>query len=150
MGTDADGVTSLLEGREPPSRPSNVPTFIAYALLLRCSCCKPAALLSAVALRRGDIRPRRTGPWWRVGAHHVRESLWAAFVLVLLPKQLGLPLSVLATGFPDLVLLPTGSALVGARGSSSRRSGRSPPSSAARTAAVPATCAAGTGALRHS
>ena len=32
---------------------------------------------------------------------------------MLLPKQLGLPLSVLATGFPDLVLLLTGSALVG-------------------------------------
>mgnify|MGYP006783732775 FL=1 len=38
---------------------------------------------------------------------------WAAFVLVLIPKQLGLPLSVLANGFPDLVLLLICSALVG-------------------------------------
>jgi hypothetical protein len=37
---------------------------------------------------------------------------WAVFVLVLVPKQLGLPLSVLATGFPDLVYLLLASALV--------------------------------------
>jgi hypothetical protein len=32
---------------------------------------------------------------------------------VLVPKQLGLPLSVLASGFPDLVYLLLASALVG-------------------------------------
>ena len=37
---------------------------------------------------------------------------WAVFVLVLAPKQLGLPLSVVATGFPDLVYLLLASALV--------------------------------------
>ena len=50
---------------------------------------------------------------WRVGLTLFVSLFWAAAVLVLLPKQLGLPLSVLATGFPDLVLLLTGSALVG-------------------------------------
>ena len=39
--------------------------------------------------------------------------MWALFVLVLVPKQLGLPLSVLATGFPDLVYLLLASALAG-------------------------------------
>ena len=39
--------------------------------------------------------------------------MWALFVLVLVPKQLGLPLSVLATGFPDLVDLLLASALAG-------------------------------------
>ena len=68
---------------------------------------------SAVALRRGDIRPRRLGPWWRVGLTLFVSLLWAAVVLLLVPKQLGLPLSILATGFPDLVLLLTCSALAG-------------------------------------
>jgi hypothetical protein len=42
----------------------------------------------------------------------VQPLVWALFVLVLVPKQLGLPLSVLATGFPDLVYLLLASALV--------------------------------------
>lgn len=114
IGTIADGVTSLLEGREPPSRPSNVPTFIAYALLFALLVLQARGIAkSAVALRRGDIRPRRIGPWWRVGLTLFVSLFWAAVVLVLVPKQLGLPLSVLASGFPDLVLLLTGSALVG-------------------------------------
>jgi hypothetical protein len=68
---------------------------------------------SAVALRRGDIRPRRIGPWWRVGLTLFASLVWAAFVLLLVPKQLGSSLSVLATGFPDLVPLLLASALVG-------------------------------------
>jgi CubicO group peptidase (beta-lactamase class C family) len=114
LGTIADGVTSLLEGREPPSRPSNLPTFIVYALLFALLVLQARGIAkSAVALRRGDVRPRRIGPWWRVGLTLFMSLVWASFVLVLLPKQLGLPLSILATGFPDLVLLLTGSALVG-------------------------------------
>jgi hypothetical protein len=42
----------------------------------------------------------------------VLSLVWALFVLVLVPKQLGLPLSVLATGFPDLVYLLLASAFV--------------------------------------
>ena len=42
----------------------------------------------------------------------VLSLAWALFVLVLVPKQLGLPLSVVATGFPDLVILLLVSALV--------------------------------------
>jgi CubicO group peptidase (beta-lactamase class C family) len=114
IGTIADGVTSLLEGREPPPRPSNVPTFIVYALLFALLVLQARDIAkSAVALRRGDIRRRRIGPWWRVGLTLFVSLFWAAFVLVLLPKQLGLPLSVLSTGFPDLVLLLIGSALAG-------------------------------------
>jgi len=37
---------------------------------------------------------------------------WALFVLVLVPKQLGLPLATLADGFPDLVLMLLASALL--------------------------------------
>jgi CubicO group peptidase (beta-lactamase class C family) len=139
IGTIADGVTSLLEGREPPSRPSNVPTFIAYALLFALLVLQARGIAkSAVALRRGDIRPRRIGPWWRVGLTLFVSLFWAAFVLVLLPKQLGLPLSVLATGFPDLVLLLVGSALVGLAWAVVKAVWTFTVMRAAQTAAVPA------------
>ena len=65
----------------------------------------------SVALRRGRIRRGRIGPWWRIALTLALSLLWALFVLVLVPKQLGLPLSVLATGFPDLVYLLLASAL---------------------------------------
>ena len=65
---------------------------------------------SAVALRSGRIRRGRIGPWWRIGLSLAVSLVWALIVFVLLPKQLGLPLSVLATGFPDLVYMLVASA----------------------------------------
>jgi hypothetical protein len=113
MGTIADGVTSLLEGREPPSPPSNLAIFVVYAALFALLLLQGRGIAkAAVALHRGEVRPGRTGPWWRIGLTLVVSVAWAAFVLVLVPKQLGLPLSVLATGFPDLVYLLVASALV--------------------------------------
>ena len=140
MGTLADGVTSLLEGREPPSPPSNVPIFIVYALLFALLVLQARGIAkSAVALRRGDIQPRRLGPWWRVGLTLFVSLLWAAFVLLLVPKQLGLPLSVLASGFPDLVLLLTCSALAGLGWAVVKAVWTFTILRAERTAAVPAT-----------
>jgi len=113
MGTIADGVTSLLEGREPPSPPSNVVIFIVYAVLFALLVLQARGIAkSVVELRRGRVRRGRIGPWWRVGLSLVLSLVWALFVLVLVPKQLGLPLSILATGFPDLVYLLLASALV--------------------------------------
>jgi hypothetical protein len=113
MGTIADGATSLLEGQEPPSPPSNVPSFIVYAALFAVLVLQARGIArSVVALRRGHIRRGRIGPWWRIGLSLVLSLVWALFILVLVPKQLGLPLSVLATGFPDLVYLLVISALV--------------------------------------
>jgi CubicO group peptidase (beta-lactamase class C family) len=113
MGTIGNGVTSLLEGRDPPSPPSNVAIFIAYAALFAMLVLQARGIAkSVVALRRGRIRRGRIGPWWRIGLSLVLSLVWALFVLVLVPKQLGLPLSVLAMGFPDLVYLLLASALV--------------------------------------
>jgi CubicO group peptidase (beta-lactamase class C family) len=113
MGTIADGVTSLLEGREPSSPPSNVAIFIVYAALFALLVLQTRGIVKSVdALRHGRLRRGRIGPWWRVGLSLVVSLVWGLFVLVLVPKQLGLPLSVLATGFPDLVYLLLASALV--------------------------------------
>jgi hypothetical protein len=42
----------------------------------------------------------------------VLSLVWALFVFVLVPKQLGLSLSIVASGFPDLVYLLIVSAVV--------------------------------------
>ena len=113
MGTIADGVASLLEGRQPPSPPSSAPILVVYAALFALLVLQAAAIArSVIALRSRRVRRGRIGPWLRVSLSLVLSLLWAALVLVLLPKQLGLPLSVLATGFPDLVYLLVASAVV--------------------------------------
>jgi CubicO group peptidase (beta-lactamase class C family) len=113
MGTIAEGVTSLLEGRDPPSPPSNVAIFIVYAALFALLVLQARGIVrSVVALRSGRIRRGRVGPWWRIGFSLVLSLVWALFVFVLVPEQLGLPLLVVATGFPDLVYLLLVSALV--------------------------------------
>lgn len=111
LGTVASGVTSLLEGREPPARPSNIPIFLVYAALFALLVLQARSIAkSAADLHRGG-RPRRIGPWWRVGFSLFVSLVWAVFVLVLVPRQLGSSLSVLAEGFPDLVFLLVASAL---------------------------------------
>jgi CubicO group peptidase (beta-lactamase class C family) len=114
LGTVASGITSLLEGQEPPARPSNLPISLVYAALFALLVLQARGIAkSAAALYRGDLRAGRIGPWWRVGVALLASLVWAGLVLVLLPKQLGLPLSVIATGFPDLVYLLVASALTG-------------------------------------
>jgi hypothetical protein len=113
MGTIAAGVTSLLEGQEPPSPPSSVAIFIVYGALFLLLVLQARGIVRSVgALRRGRIRRGLIGPWWRIGFSLVLSLIWALFVFLLVPKQLGLPLSVLATGFPDFVYLLIASALV--------------------------------------
>jgi hypothetical protein len=113
MGTIAEGITSLLEGREPASPPSNAAIFAVYTALFALLVLQARGIAkSVVALRRGRIRRGRIGPWWRIGFSLVLSLVWAVFVLVLVPKQLGSTLSVLATGVPDLVYLLLASALV--------------------------------------
>ena len=113
MGTIAAGVTSLLEGQVPPSPPSSVAIFVAYATLFALLMLQARGIVRSVAaLRRGRIRRGRIGPWWRIVVSLVLSLVWALFVFVLVPKQLGLPLSIVADGFPDLVYLLIASALV--------------------------------------
>ena len=58
MGTIAEGVTSLLEGREPAPRPSNIFSFLAYAALFGLLVLQARAIVRSVrALRNGRCEP---------------------------------------------------------------------------------------------
>ena len=103
MGTVAAGVASLLEGQEPPPPPSSTGLFVVYAAVLGAICLQATGMiLSATRLRRRRVPTGRFGPKFRTGAALACNLAWALLVLVLLPKQLGAPLSTLAHGLPDL------------------------------------------------
>jgi CubicO group peptidase (beta-lactamase class C family) len=113
QGTIADGVVSLLAGREPPSPPSSILSFLVYALLFGVLVMQARGIVrSVVALRKGRLATGRVGPWWRIGFSLALSLAWAALVLVLLPKQFGVSLRVAAQGFPDLVYMLIVSAVV--------------------------------------
>jgi CubicO group peptidase (beta-lactamase class C family) len=113
MGTIAEGVTSLLEGREPSPPPSNFVSFLVYALLFGLLVIQARGITRSVAaLRNGRLGAGRVGPRWRIGVALALNLGWAALVLVLVPKQLGLPLLIAAQGFPDLAYILLVSAVV--------------------------------------
>jgi CubicO group peptidase (beta-lactamase class C family) len=104
MGTVAEGVASLLEGREPPSPPSNTGIFVFYAALIGAIVLQVGLMIrSAAALRRRRAPTGRFGWKSRTGVALALNLSWALLVLVLLPKQFGVPLLTLAQGLPDLV-----------------------------------------------
>ena len=103
MATISEGVTSLLEGREPSSPPSSIISFLIYAVLFAVIVLQLRGMTrSVVALR---VRGGRVGPWWRIALSLAVSLAWALLVLVLLPKQFGVSLRVLAQGFPDLAYI---------------------------------------------
>ncbi len=103
MGTVAAGVASILEGQEPPPPPSSTGLFLVYAAVLGAICLQATGMIrSATRLRRRRVPTGRFGPRFRTGAALICNLAWALLVLVLLPRQLGAPLSTLALGLPDL------------------------------------------------
>jgi CubicO group peptidase (beta-lactamase class C family) len=103
MGTVAEGVSSLLEGQQPPSPPSNTGIFVAYAALLGLIVLQVAGMIrSSAALRRRRLPTGRFGWKSRTGVALALNLVWAMLVLVLLPKQFGVSLLTLAQGMPDL------------------------------------------------
>ncbi len=116
MGTIADGVTSLLAGKEPEPPPSNAPTFVVYALLFGVIVLQIRGMIRSIAaLRGGTYASGRLPPRLRIAGSLALSLAWAALVLVLLPKQFGVPLLVLASGLPDLAyaLLVSGLVAIG-------------------------------------
>jgi CubicO group peptidase (beta-lactamase class C family) len=103
MGTVAAGVASLLEGDQPPPPPPSTILFVIYAILFAVICLQARGMTrSAATLRRRQVPAGRFGPKSRTGAALALNLAWALFVLVLVPKQLGLSLLILADGLPDL------------------------------------------------
>ena len=116
MGTVAEGVASLLEGREPPS--SSVERRHLRGLrraVRRDRSPDRRDDPSAAALRRRRLPPVGSDGRSRTGLALALNLGWALLVLVLLPKQFGVPLLTLAQGLPDLayVLLASGVVALG-------------------------------------
>ena len=107
MGTISEGVTSLLEGRDPAPPPSISATFVVYALFFGIVALQLRGIVRWVtALRRGRVPRGRLGSRVRVSLLLALSLGWAILTLVLVPKQLlGLPLLVIAQGMPDLAYL---------------------------------------------
>ena len=106
MATISEGVMSLLEGREPSPPPSSIVSFLIYAVLFGVIVLQVRGMTrSVVDLRGRRVRGGRVGPWWRIGLSLAVSLAWALLALVLLPKQFGVSLRVLAQGFPDLAYI---------------------------------------------
>jgi len=113
MGTISEGITSLLEGRDPPPAPSVGPTFALWAVLFGVIVLQLRGLVRWIAaLRGGNLPAGRLHPRLRVGLWLAFSLGWAVLVLALVPKQLGLSLFVAAQGLPDLVYILLLSGLV--------------------------------------
>jgi CubicO group peptidase (beta-lactamase class C family) len=113
MGTIAEGVTSLLEGREPAGPPSSMPIFVVFAVLFGIVVLQARAIAgSIVALRRRHVRGKWVGPRGRIALSLVLSLAWALLVLWLVPRQLGLSLLVAAQGLPDIAYTLLASGLV--------------------------------------
>jgi hypothetical protein len=113
MGSIAEGVASLLEGEEPPAPPSSLPIFLVYAVLFGALVLQVGLMARSASLLRGRRRPGGRFGWKsRAALALVLNLLWAGFVLVLLPKQLGVSLLTLAQGMPDVAYLLLASGVV--------------------------------------
>jgi CubicO group peptidase (beta-lactamase class C family) len=113
MGSVAEGVASLLADKEPEPPPSSVSIFVAFAALFGALALQISGMIrSASALRRRRVPTGRFGRKSRIGLALFTNLGWAVLVLVLIPKQLGLPLTTLAGGLPDLAYLLLASGVV--------------------------------------
>ena len=106
MGSISEGVTSLIEGRDPAPAPSGIATFVVYVLLFGIVVLQLRSIARWVtALRYGRVPRGRIGARIRIALALAMSVVWAVLVLVLVPNQLGLPLLVAAQGLPDLAYI---------------------------------------------
>ena len=113
MGTISEGVTSLLEGRDPAPPPSNRITFVLWALLFAVLVLQLRGFVRWVAaLRHGHVPAGRMRPRLRIGLWLAFSLGWAVLVLVLVPKQLGLSLFVAAQGLARSRVRPSAQRMV--------------------------------------
>jgi len=112
LGTIASGVASILEGEQPPDPPSRTPLFVVYTILFGAITIQGAGMFRSISrLRRRRLPTGRFLCRTRIVVSLFTNFAWALLVLLLLPKQLGVPLLTLTQGLPDLayMLLVSGS-----------------------------------------
>ncbi len=108
MGTISEGVTSLLEGRDPAPPPSGIPTFVVYAVLFGVLVLQMRGIVRWVAaLRRGRLPRGRVGPRMRIGLSLALSLGWAVLILVLVPEAARLVASRCRSGLAGSRLPPS-------------------------------------------
>jgi CubicO group peptidase (beta-lactamase class C family)/membrane protease YdiL (CAAX protease family) len=124
MSGIADGVTSLLKGKQPEAAGSSITLPAVYAVILAFLALQIAAIArSARKLRRGRVEQRPHGVvrvLLSLAFTLALSLLWALVVLVLLPSKVQAPVSALLMGLPDLGYLLVGSVALGLAWSVSR------------------------------
>ena len=113
MSGIADGVTSLVKGRQPASTGTSPTVWIVFGIVFAIIALQFAGIIRSV--RRFRKRPPkgflRIG--LAVGPPLVLSLLWAFIVLIGIPQKVGAPLSALLMGMPDLGYLLLVSVAVG-------------------------------------
>lgn len=119
MSGIADGVTSLVKGKQPEPANSNIALQMVYGIVLAILALQIAAIVRSIRkLRRWRGMPEgRPHGVIRValslGLPLALSLLWALVVLVVLPNKVQAPLSALLMGLPDLGYLLVVSVVLG-------------------------------------
>jgi CubicO group peptidase (beta-lactamase class C family) len=100
----ANGVTSLLAGQQPPAPPANTSVRIVYGILIGLIIVQVGGVIwSARKLLRGRLTDGQVRVGRQIILPLILNLVWALITLVILSKiMFGLPLTIIATGFPDL------------------------------------------------
>lgn len=113
MSGIADGVTSLLKGKQPASTGTSAAVWIVFGIVFAVIALQFAGITRSV--RRFRRRPprglRRIA--LAVAVPLALSLLWAFVVLIGIPQKVGAPLSALLAGMPDLGYLLLISVVVG-------------------------------------
>jgi CubicO group peptidase (beta-lactamase class C family) len=98
------GVASLLTGQQPPSPPANTSMWVVYSILIGLIIVQVSEVIwSARKLRSNHLTQGGIKVGRQVVLPLLLYSAWAFVTVLLLPKMIfGLPLTIFATGLPDL------------------------------------------------
>jgi CubicO group peptidase (beta-lactamase class C family) len=113
MSGIADGVTSLVKGRQPVSTGTSAAVWIVFGIVFA------VIALQVVGITRSVRRFRRLPPRgfrriaFAVAVPVALSLLWAFIILIGIPQKVGAPLSALLAGMPDLGYLLLISVVVG-------------------------------------
>jgi hypothetical protein len=113
MSGIADGVTSMVKGKQPASTGTSAALWIVFGIVFA------IIALQFVGITRSVRRFRRRPPkgflriGLAVGLPLALSLLWAFIVLIGIPQKVGAPLSALLMGMPDLGYLLLISVVIG-------------------------------------